>query len=115
MPANAPAASSRTVAKAPSVNVPNSRRVYISPPRLDVAQPFRAARGRSRPEGLRYQRPRPCDGSSIQTECVQRVAGGGQDVLLSVHHVGLGCIRNLADLRMPQELAVRRVECDEIA
>ena len=44
----------------------------------------------------------------VQRERVQRVAGGHQNVLAAVHHVGLWRIRDLADRGVPQRRAVGR-------
>src|SRR5436309_3039543 len=55
------------------------------------------------------------DRASIQRERVERIARRHQQILMSVEHVGLRRVRHLADARVPQRRAVRRVERDDVA
>src|SRR2546428_672447 len=53
--------------------------------------------------------------SLIQRKAVQRVAGGDEHVLAAVDQVRFRRVRHLTELRMPERLAVGRIERDEIS
>src|SRR6267378_298148 len=51
----------------------------------------------------------------IQRKRIQRVAGGDEHVLAAVDQIRFGRVRHLAELRVPERLAVGRIERDEIS
>src|SRR5438874_2674968 len=75
---------------AASASLPNSRRVSINTSESKVVR-------------------------LIQRERIQRVTGRHENVLTPVDQVGFRRVRHRADLRVPERLAVRRIERDEIA
>src|SRR6187455_1834048 len=92
-----------------SASFPNSRRLYgmgcsSAPPDLKV-RPTKRFAGASAPGSWLL----------VQRERVQRVVHGDEHVLLPGVHVGLQRVGRRADARVPQRIAVGRVERDEAA
>src|SRR5436190_13883347 len=95
-----------------------SRKLQVCAPRrtpliVDVAA--NAIRGIVRPASVSFPNSRRVSMASlIEGECVERVAGGDQDLLAAVDHVRFRRVRHLTDMRVPDWVAVGRIERDEI-
>src|SRR4051812_7858049 len=59
-------------------------------------------------------KPDPKYASLVKRERIERVAGGDEDLLPAVDQVGFRRVRHLSDLRVPQRVAIRRIERDEV-
>src|SRR5688500_8578105 len=53
--------------------------------------------------------------TSVKSKRVERVADRDEDVLLAVEEIGLRRVRDVADPRVPQRLALLGIERDEVA
>src|SRR5262245_61065931 len=51
---------------------------------------------------------------SIEREGIERISSGHQYVLAAVDHVGLRSVCYLADVAVPQNLSVRRIESNQV-
>src|SRR6185503_1203317 len=97
--------------RSPPAGRGRSRKLYVWTPRRTPLTTFGRALA-----GSGLSRTSPASASvpnslrvitlRVHRKCVERVAGGDEHVLPAADHVRLGSVRHLADLRVPQRIAV---------